>query len=508
MMDGLITPAFDRVRRDRGSRVAIEALSEGRAYTFADISEAADALQRAFERLRLEPGRPLALLVGNHSSFLPLLLACLRLRLVILPLDGDSPLPEAMRLAGEYEAQALVALAETAVQDHGPILRLPGGLHLSMLPAATRAIDFRSAALLKLTSGSTDTPKAVLCTEGNLWHDGEQVVEAMGIDGASVQLGAIPLSHSYALGNLVLPLLAHGARLVLRNGFIPPSFCRDVESCGVTVFAGVPFMFDRIVGAMALERLPRPLRTLITAGAPIDPATVREFKRRFGVKIHSFYGSSETGGIAYDASEDVIEPLTVGTAMPGVRISLEPIDEPGPGPPLRDEVAPASVPPIDVPPVGRVVVQSRAVASGYAVAAGASPGTAGQERTHLCDGTFLTADIGRIDDEGRLFLLGRVSPAINVAGRKVQPEEVERALLEMREVAEAAVLGVPDRVRGERLVACIVAAGCDVSPLAIRRHCARVLSPHKIPREVFVLPALPRTGRGKIDRKALEKLIK
>ncbi|RPJ58236.1 MAG: acyl--CoA ligase, partial [Acidobacteria bacterium] len=496
---GRIAASFDRVLRDRGPQIAIEALSEGRTLSFDDIADCADQLRRAFEQLHLEPGRPVALLVGNHSSFLPLLLACLRLRFVVLPLDGDSPLPEATRIATAYEAQAMVALQPSSAGW----LPLPAGLGVRLLSSSGRNIDFAAAALLKLTSGSTDVPKAVLCTEDNLWHDGEHVVEAMGIDGTSVQLGAIPLAHSYALGNLVLPLLVHGARLVLRHGFIPPAFCRDVERCGVTVFAGVPFMFDRMIGAMGLERLPHPLRTLITAGAPIDPATVLEFERRLQVKIHSFYGSSETGGIAYDASDDVIDPLTVGTVMPGVSVSLVEIDAPEEWP----DDTPARAVPLgqgraEFPSasrhsaeprtsVGRVIVRSRAVALGYA--GDSAGGTSDEVASPLRNGEFVTADIGRFDEQGRLFLIGRLSPAINVAGRKVQPEEVERVLLQMPEIARAAVLGVPDRVRGERLVACVVPAGADVTPMAVRRHCARHLSPHKIPRAVVVLEALPLT---------------
>jgi long-chain acyl-CoA synthetase len=421
------------------------------------------------------------LLVGNHSSFLPLLLACLRLRLVVLPLDGDSPVPEALRVAARCEAQALVALAAVpSPGGAGEPVALPCGLFCQRLSPAAATVDYQDVALLKLTSGSSDAPKGVLCTENNLFHDGEQIVEAMGIAPGGMQLAAIPLAHSYGLGNLVLPLLVHGVPFTLRHGFIPPSFCRDIESCGVTVFPGVPFMFDRMIGAMGLERLPPPLAKLITAGAPIAPATVHEFKRRFGVKIHSFYGSSETGGIAYDASEDVADPLTVGMPMPHVGVSLMPLDgADGKG--------------------GRVVVESKAVGRGYT---GGSPD---ESAGTLAGGRFLTADLGRFDEAGRLYLVGRISRTVNVAGRKVQPEEVERVLLEIPQVKEAAVFGLPDATRGERLVSCL-AASPDLTPIDVRRHCARLLSPHKIPRAIIILEQLPRTARGKIDRKALEGL--
>lgn len=479
MQDTPIRSAFERLRRDRAHRAAVAALSEGRSFTFGQIGVAADELARALARLPLEAGRPVALLVGNHSSFLPLLLACLDRRLVVLPLDGDSPLSEALRVARRYEAQALIVIEGTpGTGEPGAWTPLPCGLRLQRLPGGA-TIDFHRAALLKLTSGSTELPRAVLCSEEHLWRDGLQVMAAMGIDGESVQLGAIPLAHSYALGNLVVPLLVGGARLVLRHGFIPPAFCRDVAACGVTVFPGVPFMFDHIAGPMALEHLPRPLRTLISAGAPLEPRTVRLFKERYGAKIHSFYGSSETGGIAYDASEDVSEPLTVGTALPDVSITLEAVELP------------------PVPGAGQVLVASPAVAAGYAGEPGPSS-----------NGRFLTADIGRLDEGGRLFLLGRVSRSINVAGRKVQPEEVERVLLELPEVAEAKVLGVPDPVRGERLVACLVPAGGAIKALEVRRHCARCLAPYKIPRAILVLERMPMTPRGKVDRRALEELAR
>ncbi len=502
-MKSLLCESFERVHRDGKSRVAIQALSEGRSLTFDDVAAASEDLDSDFERLGLERRRPIALLVGNHSSFLPLLLACLRRGLVVLPLDGDSPLLEALRVARQFEAQALVALDGQPPGDTAAgWVPLAGPLRLLRLPVPACSLDFGDAALLKLTSGSTDLPKAVLCTEDNLWQDGQHVAEAMGIGPTSVQLAAIPLSHSYALGNLVLPLLAQGARLVLRHGFIPPSFHRDVEACGVTVFPGVPFMFDRMLNEMALERLPRPLATLITAGAPISLETVLGFQRKFGVKIHSFYGSSETGGIAYDGSDTVVEPLTVGTALPGVTISLESAG--------ADVVAGA----------GRVMVQSGAVAVGYAgeLAAAEGPFSVGGSSARGQAGTaadatgvrFLTADIGRVDERGRLYLLGRVSEAVNVAGRKVLPEEVERVLLDLDSVSEVKVLGVADAVRGEHLVACVVPRDRrePPTPLALRQYCARHLAPFKIPRTFLVLDGLPATSRGKVDRKAIEAMIR
>ncbi|HEX7437581.1 MAG TPA: AMP-binding protein [Caldimonas sp.] len=108
------------------------------------------------------------------------------------------------------------------------------------------------------------------------------------------------MSHSYAIGNLVLPLLWQGTRVALPQSFSPGQFAREVADSGATVFPGVPFMFERIKALEPIDRLPASLRLLITAGARIDAGTVSWFRRHLDRKVHSFYGSSETGGIAYD----------------------------------------------------------------------------------------------------------------------------------------------------------------------------------------------------------------
>src|SRR5262249_14517496 len=153
----------------------------------------------------------------------------------------------------------------------------------------------------------------------------------------------------------------------------PSQFADDVTATEATVFPGVPFMFDRIRGQSPL-RLPGTLRLLITAGARIDPATVRWFHENLRHKVHSFYGSSETGGIAYDASEDAAEPLHVGTPLPETNISF-----------VSTSFGTESA-------GGRILVNGSAVASGYAGGM-AAPGEAPAFR----DDGFLTGDMGYPD---------------------------------------------------------------------------------------------------------------
>ena len=263
--------------------------------------------------------------------------------------------------------------------------------------------SYRGAALLKLTSGSTGLPKAVLTTEVQLLADTEHIVSAMGITAADVQLAAIPLSHAYGFGNLVMPLLLQGTPIVLRESFVPHQLSADARQYGARVFHGVPFMYQHYLAHPPVGGWPPTLTLLVSAGARLELETVRGFHERFGLKIHSFYGTSESGGIAFDGDDELDDVPTVGRPMPGVTIDLRPD---------------AGVPPGH----GRIHVRSLAVCPGYVGETA--------ESDELGEDGFLTGDYGRFLADGRLVLAGRVSSFINVAGRKVQPGEVERVLRE------------------------------------------------------------------------------
>jgi acyl-CoA synthetase (AMP-forming)/AMP-acid ligase II len=273
----------------------------------------------------------------------------------------------------------------------------------------------------------------------------------------------------------MMPLLMQGTAIVLRESFVPHQLPADARRFGARLFPGVPFMFDYFLANSPVGGWPASLQRLMSAGAPLLPSTVRAFHERFGVKIHSFYGATETGGIAFDDSEDVDDSGTIGRPLPGVEVTLRSDGE-----------------------MGRIHVRSAAVATGYTDATNEG----------FTDGGFLTGDYGSWDADGRLTLRGRVSSFVNVAGRKVHPDEVEQVLREMPGIRHVRVVAAPDAKRGQQIVACIVANGASVTPLTVRQFCAARLAPHKIPRSVVFLDTIPLTGRGKTDRAALDELIR
>jgi len=478
MSTSAIAEAFHRVCRDQPGATAIRSLPDGRTITFADLLDDCSAIQRALNDLGTRRGACVVSFVGNRAVFFPLIVACMDLGAALLPL-GEATDVEAATLV--RQARPFAVIADRPLPLH-PIResRVLGDLRVLRVPGGTRPPEYGESVVLKLTSGSTDLPKAAIASEMQLLNDGRHIIEAMGIGPGDINLAYIPLSHSYAIGNVIMPLFLQGTSVALRPSFNPSQFANDLSVSAATVLPGVPFMFEHMKVHAQMDHLRSSLRLLITAGARIDASTVSWFRRQLDRKVHSFYGSSETGGISYDDSEGVTDPLHVGRPLPETMVTVRPPD--------GDTAA------------GRIFVRGNAVASRYA-GAGATHSVSA-----FCDGGFLTGDLGYFDDEGRLVLAGRASALVNVAGRKVDPAEVERTLLDFPGITDARVLGMSCDRRGQQVVAFVVRGDSALTPLAIRRLCAGRLSAHKIPRRFVFLDCLPVDARGKIDRRALEAL--
>jgi acyl-CoA synthetase (AMP-forming)/AMP-acid ligase II len=317
---------------------------------------------------------------------------------------------------------------------------------------------------LKTTSASTGKPRLVAFRAGQLAADAENIVASMGLRPQWPNLGVISLAHSYGFSNLVLPLLLHGIPLLLAPSPLPEILRRAAQSRTEITLAAVPALWRAWLEARAI---PPNARLAISAGAPLPAALEQEVFSQTGVKIHNFYGSSECGGIAYDtADQPRREDAFVGTALRNVSLSLE--------------------------DSGCLLVESRAVGETYWPEP--SPALAG--------GVFRTADLAEII-EGGIYLRGRASDLINVAGRKVAPESIERVLSQHPEVRECLVFGapIPDADRTELIVAVVVPRKAPAVE-DWRNFLLERLPAWQMPREWWPVESLQVTPRGKLSRAA------
>ncbi len=216
---------------------------------------------------------------------MPLWLACRSRGVALMPVDGGTPTAEIAALALRFGATTAILPASTpGLEALGDATPFDSTLVAVRLSGTTPAPEiYRGAAALKVTSGSTGLPKATFTRESQLVADTAHIVTAMGIGPDDCQIAAIPISHAYGLGNLVIPLLVQGTPIVLREAFIPQQLHADATKYGARVFPGVPFMFAHFANNPDAIAWPSVLETLVSAGAPLDPvmaSTLRANVRR------------------------------------------------------------------------------------------------------------------------------------------------------------------------------------------------------------------------------------
>jgi acyl-CoA synthetase (AMP-forming)/AMP-acid ligase II len=417
--------------------------------SFADIE--VEAEEWAGKLSGWQPGTVIGMQLGNSPVWPALILAAMRLGLI--------PLPLGCHMAGEERDLALATCAAGAViKGCGTISPGPEGGGIG-----PTGCDF-----LKLTSGTTSRPRAIRFTAAQLVADCDNICETMGIGEDDLNFGVIPFSHSYGFSNLITPLLCCGVALVASDERMPRAILNDLARTGATVFPGMPVFFEKLAAMESGPSLGR-LRLCISAGAPLPARTGEAFTARYGLKVHTFYGSSECGGIGYDASDEpVYEDGFVGSAMKNVEI--EPLGE-GPG---------------------QIAIRGAAVGEGYFPEP--CPETLG-------DGRFIPGDLVRMGARG-MVIEGRESDVINIAGRKLNPAEIEQRLAACPGVRQVVVFGVASALRNEEAVACVSGS----APAAeVIRYARGVLSDWQVPKDIWLVDEVPVNDRGKISRRELAR---
>lgn len=418
------------------------------------LTRAGEILARLSEG-GLHPGDALAVQLPNSVDFIAAFVAARMQQLVMVPIDRDAP---------EAEVGALLA--------HFSIRGLAWTPDRRSLALSARDIDTRPAlpegtCLLKLTSGSTGKPRGIATTAENLEADCANICSSMGIAPDDLNLGAIPFSHSYGFSNLVLPLLLQGTPVVFTNDYIPQALLDTANAQRCTVAPLIPMVFEHLINTAVGSF--ETVRTFISAGAPLTASTSRRFRERFGADIHTFYGCSECGGITYDRAGGAVERGTVGEPLEGVELNVD---------------------------RARLTVKSAAAAAGYL-----SGASFFEPFPH---GAFTTDDLVEMRGS-EIVITGRTGDQINVAGKKVNPREVEAVIAQIDGVREVKVYGEPAGARGE-IVAAAVVGTPDLTRDRIRSWCSERLSPYKVPRIVKLIDALPVDERGKVKRAALALL--
>jgi long-chain acyl-CoA synthetase len=352
------------------------------------------------------------------------------------------------------------------------------------------ALHETSVALVIYTSGTTGWPKGVMLSHRNLLSNIAAANSLVGVNSEDSILVVVPLHFIHGRMQLITHMMT-GSTMAFSEGFhFPQRVVDDLERYRVTSFSGTPYHFNTLLDRTDLKKrsLDHLRYVLITGGAMAAERIGSLAAALPGVAIHVAYGQTEASPrVSYLGPLEVLRnPESSGRPLPGVLVEIVGDD----GSELPRES------------IGQVVVSGANVMCGYVSGDEFSSGKID------AFGRLHTGDIGRLGHDGHLYLAGRKSDLIKCAGERVFPAEVERVLRMHPAVRESAVLGIPDEILGERIVACVVLqTGALTNTEELRSHCLKFLPLVRAPREIRLAESLPKTESGKIERRGVLTLF-
>lgn len=340
-------------------------------------------------------------------------------------------------------------------------------------------------ACIMYTSGTTSSPKGVVLSHDNLVANTAAIVEYLKLTHADSIVTVLPFFYSYGSSILHTHIQA-GAHVVIQRNFVyPHAVVEALATERATGFAGVPSTFALLLSRVQLAQYDLGgLRYVTQAGGPMPPTLLQRLRATLAhVSVFVMYGQTEaTARLTYVPPKELDRKLgSVGIPVRGVRVEI------------RDEQGRR----LQVGQVGDVWVSGPNVMLGYW-------GNDSATAEVLRDGWLKTGDMGRLDQDGYLFLVGRRSDMIKTGAHRVCPQDVEEAIAELPGVQEVAVVGVNDELLGQSIKAFVVPArDVNLSPMQVKAHCKARLASYKIPKDVELVTSLPRTATGKIRKAEL-----
>jgi acyl-CoA synthetase (AMP-forming)/AMP-acid ligase II len=467
--------------------------------TWSELDRRVDRLCAALREHGLRAGDQVATVLRNGRELTECFIATQKLGLVAAPLNTWSQREELGPLLERSAPDVLLydtrhtSAIDGAVPDGTHLIAVAGGPDGRELPgseayetvlaghppARPRPFDGErgTARFVIHTSGTTGLPKAAsrdTSTQGSALVG---FLDVLPYREGDVIYCPAPMFHAFGLLTCSISVLI-GATLVLPDRFDPADSLRGISEHAATGASFVPVMIRRILDLPDEERERHDLsslRIVLTSGSAMPPPLREAATDLFGPVLHDLYGSTEAGWVAIATPEDVADaPDSVGRPVPGVDLVILGED---------DEPLPQGE-------TGRVCVESDFRFEGYA------SGEEVDERAGYLD----TGDLGRIGDDGRLYIVGRADDMVIVGGENVYPIEVETVIDRVDGVEEVAVLGAADDELGEVLVAFVVG---DVTEDDVRDRCEDALASFKVPRRIEIVDELPRTSTGKVLRRDL-----
>jgi len=485
-------------------------LAEGnKSYSNRQFNEQVNKTAHALSELGMTKGDRVALLMSNCSEFLEVFFACAKTGAIMVPLNFRLAVPEMVYILKDSEPAVLIYSAEFADKvreikksslsikhyiGHGQ-KGIEEDMELATLVEnvsergvlRTAEIDLRDPLFIMYTSGTTGDPKGAVLTHQNILFGAIHSLLGYGVDRSYKSLVVAPLFHIGALAASVTPIVYAGGSLVISGFYNASDVLKTICREKINYMFAVPVMFQMMTEVPEWKDADLShVHFFISGGAPIPLPVIKKYQQEKKVGFVQGYAMTETGRLtSLDLEDSIVKAGSVGKEV--FHVNLRIVDEQG-----RD--VPSGEP-------GEIIVQGPNVFAGYWRRGGAIVSA-------LKNGWFYTGDMGRRDDDGFIYIVGRKVEMIISSGENIYPAEVERAIQSLPGVKEAAVVGMPDAKRGEVVAAFVIMkTGQRLSENDLLSSLADKIAYYKIPKKIIFVEDFPRNQSGKVLKRILKKRL-
>ncbi|MGM8214717.1 o-succinylbenzoate--CoA ligase [Bacillaceae bacterium W0354] len=502
---------------DRLSQIAKDNLTKtayifnGEETNYQTLEGMVTKFASSLKELGYEKGDHIALVVGNTPHYVIGLYGAMRLGVTVIPINPIYTVDEISYIINNGDVKGVITLDVLVEKFEAMNQLLPNVEHYIVCQTNPNVNAMNSSlgekvysfeklvqnggldlqrpvlhedetAVILYTSGTTGKPKGAMLTHKNLYSNAKDVAEYLEMDENDRVIAALPMFHVFCLTVALNAPLYNGATVLIVPKFSPEVIFKLIKDYKVTVFSGVPTMYNYLLQYPKEEEKDlSSMRLCISGGASMPVALLEQFEQRFDVQVSEGYGLSEASPVTcFNPLDRPRKAGSIGRSI--VNVENKVVDEDG------NELPPGEV--------GELIVKGPNVMKGYYKMPEETKAT-------IKNGWLHTGDMARMDDEGYFYIVDRKKDLILVGGYNVYPREVEEVLYHHEKVTEVAVIGVPDRNLGESVIAFVVVKDDSVTEEELHDFCKEKLAKYKCPEEIRFIDELPKNTTGKILRRSL-----
>jgi long-chain acyl-CoA synthetase len=480
-----------------GSALAVKD-AEG-SFTYSDLDRMAGMAGAGLIELGVKPGDMVALCAPNSAKWLAVYFGTLKAGAVAVTLSHLLSPPELSMLLAHSKPKVIFSTENRlndlrAVQEEIGLeyIICPGGdldfdelISKSSEPISTMEREPGDTACILYTGGTTGMPKGVLLSHENVLTAIKNVVYYERSTHEDRALCFLPFNHVFGQMHIMNATILSSGGLVLLPGFDLDAVLQTIADSGVTKLYAVPTVYVRLLQVPQIKERLATVRYCFSAAASMAQEVVKEWRRATGLDIHEAYGMTETASMVTYNHYEKHKVGSVGTPAGSTEVSIQ--DTQGKQLPQGQE--------------GEICIRGLNVMRGYLNNPQATDEAIKDDWLH-------SGDVGYLDEEGYLFIVDRLKDLIITGGENVYPREVEEVLYQRTEVAECAVIGLPDAEYGERVTAYLVLKqGQELDRNALKAYCKECLAPFKVPKDFIAMESLPTSAAGKILKRELRREV-